>query len=167
MKRSAIIAIAALLSALYFTGCEKDTARENEPHIEICYFEPWVPIRVINTNGEDLLDPAKLPGGTLEIKWEIPGTHMSATKMSPAVYHKSGQPDQYFASVPLVNADKGLNIYFSLKTGDTDTLFIRTAANSSKPYGVAEVSFNGAKIEPRILFDTRYGIELVKGNTGY
>jgi hypothetical protein len=168
MKRFTIIAIAVVVSATLFTACEKD-ATEKEPDVVICFFEPYIPIRVINTKGEDLLDPSKLPGGTLDIKWEIPGTSMPVTKMNPAVYSRTGQPDRYFVSAPLANADKGLSVYFTVKIGDTDTLFIRTATSSSKPYGLTEVSFNGIKIEPKMLFDTTvYGIEIVKGTTsGY
>jgi hypothetical protein len=167
MKRFSIITIAVLVSTTFFTACEKDTGGK-EPDVVTCFFEPYIPIRVISTQGGDLLDPSKLPGGTIDIKWEIPGTHMPITKMNPAVYSRNGQPDRYYVNAPLTNADRGLSVYFSVKTGDTDTLFIRTASSSSKPYGLTEVSFNGVKIEPKLLFDTTaYGIELVKGNTGY
>lgn len=161
MKRITIFAV-ALFTVAFFPSCKKEV---DEPGPIVCFFAPWVPIRVINAKGDDLLDPAKLANGTVEMKWEAPGlTGMVPTRVNPSNYPATGE---YFVNAPLAEATKGLTVYFSIKQGDTDTLFIKTADNSSKPYGLAELKYNGVKIEPKMLFNaTQYGIEIVKDGAG-
>jgi hypothetical protein len=167
MNRSVLsFTLFVVVVAALFASCTKEAA-EKDPEVVICYFEPYLPVRVINTAGEDLLSPAKLSSGTIEINWTAPGSSMSPVKMSPAAYYKQGQADQYYFSVPMRNTDKGLTIVFSLKSGESDTLFIKTATHSSKPFGVTDISFNGARVDPTLLFgSTVYGLELIKWNAG-
>ena len=153
----------AMLSiCLGFAGCMKEANDEHLP--VICYFEQYVPVRVLNASGDDLLSPAKLQGGTFNIRWGFPGRDtMAYTKMTPGTYVTSGQADQHYFTVPLTHADKGLTVHFSLNAGETETLFIRTSADTTRPYGVTEVIFNGKKVAPVMLFGTSaYGLELVK-----
>lgn len=147
---------------LAFAGCMKEANDERLP--VICYFEQYVPVRVLNASGDDLLSPAKLQGGTFNIRWGFPGRDtMAYTKTTPGTYVISGQADQYYFSVPLTHADKGLTVQFSLKQNETETLFIRTSADTTRPYGVTEVIFNGKKVTPVTLFGTSaYGLELIK-----
>ncbi|NCI48959.1 hypothetical protein GWC95_03435 [Sediminibacterium roseum] len=165
MKRFFLFATLGLSAATLFSSCEK---KVEEPGPVVCFFDTWIPIRVINTKNEDLLNPAKLPNGTVEIRWLIPGSNMNPVRLAPSVYSIDvNKGDQYYISAPLNNADKGLTVYFSVKQGDTDTLFMRTAANSSKPYGLAELSINGVRTEPKILFhnnlaNSTLGVEVVK-----
>lgn len=160
MKRILLIAAAALT----LSSCAKKI--DSQPEIVICYLAPSVPIRIVNTLGEDLLSPSKLPGGTIDLDWGIAGTKLNTiSKMTPGVYTKAGQPDQYYISMPLVNTDNGMALRFSLKAGTSDSLYIRTAASSSKPFGLTELNFNGNKINPVMLFDnTQFGVLLVKNN---
>jgi hypothetical protein len=168
MKRSALLIIlSAILVVVLFGSCKKAVEYPDTTGIAICYFPIAIPFRVITTSGDDLLIPNKLPSGNIEISWNIPGGTMKPVKMSPAVYKKTGEPDQYFLNAPLDNADRGVTLVFSLHAGESDTLYLKTAANSSKPYGLSEITFNGNRVDPKMLFaSTVYGLELVKGTAG-
>lgn len=167
MKRSALpLALSAIVALLFLGSCTKEQD-EKDPGIVICYFEPYLPVRVINTNGEDLLSPGQLASGTVEINWNTPGGNMKPVKMTPAVFSKQGQPDQYYFSIPMGNIEKGLTIAFSLKNGESDILYIKGASSSSKPFGVTEITFNGSRVDPQMLFgSTVYGLQLVKTVAG-
>jgi hypothetical protein len=168
MKRPALLIILfSILAVVLFGSCKKAVEYPDTTGIAICYFPVAIPFRVITTGGDDLLTPNKLPSGTVEISWNIPGGMMKPVKMSPAVYKKTGEPDQYFLNAPLDSADRGVTVVFSLHAGESDSLYLKTSANSSKPFGLVEITFNGNRIDPKMLFgSTVYGLELVKGTAG-
>jgi hypothetical protein len=162
MKHPALLVVLSALLATFLISCKKE-AEEPEFKPVICFFPSNIPVRIINSAGADLLAPSKLPSGTIDIRWSDTGVFPDPVKMTPAVYTRQGQADQYFISFPIPPVDKSITVVFSLEKNAPDTLYMRTAGNSSKPYGFAEISFNGKRVDPKMLFgSTEYGLELVK-----
>ncbi|NCI47193.1 hypothetical protein [Sediminibacterium soli] len=151
MKRICPVLATVLLLGSF--ACKKEADKTVDP--VICFFNPYLPVRILGESSRDLLSPAVL--GTTSIKLDL-FTNGQQYTVQQAV-GKIGK-DSFLLGIPLyAEGMQKLAIHFA---DITDTVIVQTSAASSQPYGLQQFRYNGKPYQLQPVAAGLMGIEVRK-----
>ena len=142
MKSKSLKNILVIVIAVFAVRCSK----------KLCTTPPSpVPIRLVSSNGTDLLNPS-LPGSyslsDIQLSYIVNGS----TKVLPLSLQKFTGTDSFFLATDIGwYSDRGQTFFLKLSNSDTDTLYVRVdqvSNNDCTYFESKEFRYNSRLITP-------------------